>query len=131
MEGADRGGEGVEVEEVLDPFAHLPRRLVGEGHGGDRAGIDPQLLDQPVDAVGDDPGLADPALARTSCGPSPWVTAAICSGLSLRSSSWETDFFTPGVCPRGVGDSKAAYWQRTEPPMTRVIISMTRALRSR
>src|ERR687895_1888618 len=26
----------------------------------------------------------DPAPARTSCGPSPWVTAAICSGFSSR-----------------------------------------------
>src|SRR4051795_5139359 len=51
--------------------------------------------------------LPDPAPARTSCGPSPWVTAAICSGLSLRSSSWDTGFFTPGSCPSGWGDGKA------------------------
>src|SRR5436305_339313 len=50
--------------------------------------------------------LPEPAPARTSCGPSPWVTAAICSGLSLDSISWETDFFTPAVCPRGEGKAR-------------------------
>src|SRR6185295_9959889 len=51
--------------------------------------------------------LPDPAPARTSCGPSPCVTAEICSGLSCLSSSSETACFTPEVCPRGWGDGKA------------------------
>src|SRR6185295_15483043 len=48
------------AQQVLHPLAHLAGRLVGEGHGGDVAGIDAHLLDQPEDAVGDDPGLAGP-----------------------------------------------------------------------
>src|SRR6476659_7783223 len=54
--------------------------------------------------------LPDPAPARTSCGPMPWVTAAICSGLSSASSSLATSFFTGGVCPREGG--MASYTER-------------------
>src|SRR5436305_4357917 len=59
--------------------------------------------------------LQDPGPSRMRCGASPWVTAAICSGLGLRSSSWETDFYTPGVCPRGEGEGKAAAEPRSHP----------------
>ncbi len=59
----------MDAEQVLHPLAHLARGLVGEGHGGDEAGIDPHLLDQPEDAVGDDPGLARPGAGQDELRP--------------------------------------------------------------
>ena len=47
-----------QVEQLLDSAAHLPRRLVGERHRQDFAGLGPSLLDQPGDPVGQHPCLA-------------------------------------------------------------------------
>src|SRR5580704_1584191 len=43
--------------------------------------------------------LPEPAPASTNCGPSPWVTAAICSGLRWRSRSALAYLLTQGVWP--------------------------------
>ena len=45
------------ADEFFDPLAHLGRGFVGEGDGGNRAGIDARL-DQQCQLVGDDAGFA-------------------------------------------------------------------------
>src|SRR5580693_8975784 len=50
--------------------------------------------------------LPEPAPARTSWGPSPWVTAAIWSGLSWRSSSRSRGAVIPGSLSRSRHQSK-------------------------
>jgi hypothetical protein len=57
------GGYGEAVaqlpgQQLADPFPHLPRRLVGEGDGGDMPGLDAALGGQVGDLARDHPGLA-------------------------------------------------------------------------
>ena len=58
MEGPHPDPTRGQVEQLLDSAAHLPRRLVGERHRQDFAGLGPSLLDQPGDPVGQHPRLA-------------------------------------------------------------------------
>src|SRR5205085_341693 len=58
VKGADPQSAARHTEQPLDATAHLPRRLVGEGHGQDAVGRDALGLDQPRDAVRQHPGLA-------------------------------------------------------------------------
>src|SRR5687768_11389856 len=48
----------------------------------------------------------EPAPARTSCGPSPWVTAAICSGFSSRSRSRGTRTALTGESVEWIADPR-------------------------
>ncbi len=52
-----RGGLAVRSDELRDTLAHLTRRLVGERERDDRRCGNP-ALEQPHDAMGDDPRLA-------------------------------------------------------------------------
>ena len=56
-------------EQRLDALAHLGGRLVGEGDRDDARRIDPPLLDQPADAVGDHPRLAGAGAGEHELGP--------------------------------------------------------------
>jgi len=51
MEGADPQRCARDAEQALDAAAHLPGRLVGEGHGEDPVRRDTLGLDEPRDAV--------------------------------------------------------------------------------
>lgn len=57
VEGADQHILGLAADEALGALAHLGRRLVGEGDGGNLARRHAGL-DQAGNLVGDDPGLA-------------------------------------------------------------------------
>ena len=46
------------LEQGADALLHLPRRLVGEGHGDDVTGLDAAVLHQVGDLAGDHAGLA-------------------------------------------------------------------------
>jgi hypothetical protein len=56
VEGGDEDVDPGGARDGGDPLAHLPRRLVGEGDREDLVRVD-ALLEQPADAVDDDPGL--------------------------------------------------------------------------
>src|SRR5947207_15722102 len=58
VKGADPQSAAGHTEQSLDASTHLPRLLVGEGHGQDAVGRDALGLDQPRDAVRQHPGLA-------------------------------------------------------------------------
>ncbi len=58
VEGAEEDRQREAAEERLGALPHFARRLVREGHGGDRVGSHAALRDQPGDAVGDHPRLA-------------------------------------------------------------------------
>ena len=58
VEGAHPHGTGGDAQQLLDPPAHLARRLVGEGHGQHRKGRQAANLADPGDAMGQHPGLA-------------------------------------------------------------------------
>ena len=57
VEGADPDALRAKADDIVHPLPHLPGRLVGEGDGQDVPGIDPPLLDEVGDPVGQDPGL--------------------------------------------------------------------------
>ncbi|MOA35034.1 hypothetical protein D3C78_1564560 [compost metagenome] len=46
------------AQQSADPLLHLPRGLVGEGHGHDVLGTDAAVLDQVRDLAGDHAGFA-------------------------------------------------------------------------
>ena len=92
-DGVERaGGDRVPQPETAQPAGELDRRLAGEGHGEDLAGV--VVADRhPVgDASGQHPRLARAGAGEDAQAPSLAVTAASCSGLSpsrARSgSSW-------------------------------------------
>ena len=106
VEGADGGGERVHAEQVLDPVAHLAGRLVGEGHGGDGAGIDAHLLDEPVDAVGDDPGLARPRAGEDELRP-----LAVGDGRDLLGVQLAFELLGYGLLHAGILSERVGGWQ--------------------
>ncbi len=59
MEGGDdHPANPFLAHQLFDPLLHLAGRLVGEGDRQQLAGVDPPLLNQVGDTVGDHPGLA-------------------------------------------------------------------------
>ena len=58
VEGAEPHPADVSTEQLLDPAAHLPGRLVGEGDRQDLLGAHPAGGDDVGDAMGQHPGLA-------------------------------------------------------------------------
>ena len=58
VERADKTSAERAADEALYPLAHLPRRLVGEGHRGDSGRLGRAHGQQVGNAVGEDAGLA-------------------------------------------------------------------------
>lgn len=59
MEGGDaQTATLLAVQQLADPLLHLPRRLIGEGDGGDGVGRIATLLNEVGDLAGDDAGFA-------------------------------------------------------------------------
>ena len=69
VEGAGPEGPRVPAERVGDAPAQLVRGRSGEGEGEDRGRLDLLVLDQPLDPVGQDPGLAAAGPAGEQQGP--------------------------------------------------------------
>ena len=69
VEGAGPEGPRVPAERVGDPPAQLVRGRSGEGEGEDRGRLDLLVLDQPLDPVRQDPGLAAAGPAGEQQGP--------------------------------------------------------------
>ena len=76
MEGAHPHAAQGLLEDLFDAAAHLPRRLVGEGDGQQGPGDGPFHLDEPGDAMHQDPGLA-------AAGPGQYQAVAATGGHGL------------------------------------------------
>ena len=58
MEGSHPDRAGGQIEEMLDPAAHLAGGLIRKRHGQDFSRLGSPLLDQPCNPVRQDPRLA-------------------------------------------------------------------------